>query len=229
MWLWCSLIANAFNPLFRSSSNSHGSGTYVRMNRSRSSEDTTVIDVVPAVPELNHDNQAEAANVCHPIDGPRNQLLRCDSSPNQIIFNSNRHNHTKQKQKLNLIIFDIDLTILESVSGFHRALPSKILQSPIPNAIHNFCDSSFDLELLFVDVEKPCKYSVVFRKHFFDLLKYIHVGTGYSADLVLYTRARPLYVQQIVRGITKCYNRKYRQNVKNSLVLCIYLPQYNIN
>ena len=71
-------------------------------------------------------------------------------------------------------------------------------------------DAAEDLELLLLGL--PYKCSMVFRRHFFELLKYIHTNEGFLADLVLYTRARPNYAQQVQLGIADFYDFKYENN-----------------
>ena len=163
---------------------------------------------------------------CHRHYGPEDTSLRCDSSHHQIIFPADKSEIRKSKQKRNLVVFDIDLTILESMHGFHKALPIEIRENKVRgvNIVHTVCSSNTNLELLFM--HEPCKYSIVFRRAFFNLLEYFHTDSGFVADLILYTRARPIYAQQVTIGIHQCYNSKYESydRVVNSFVyLCLIL------
>ena len=159
---------------------------------------------------------------CH-HDGPRNYDLRCDSSAHQIVIGSNE-SVTKQKQ--NLIIFDIDHTILESIQGFHDAIPSKHSLSKVDTPFSVLWHRRKHFELLFI--HKPRHFSIVFRKHFLRILKYIHTDSGFLADLVLYTRANPNYARLVAQGIAKCYKTKYQSSVNglfctlSFLILCFY-------
>ena len=58
----------------------------------------------------------------------------------------------------------------------------------------------------------------MFRKNFFDFLKFVHDNHDFSADLVLYTRARPGYAKQIALGIADCFKAKY-QDFNRSIAL----------
>ena len=147
------------------------------------------------------DRENGYVSACHRYGGPGDQNLRCDSSPNQIVFNSDQ----QCQQKQNLIVFDIDLTILESARGFHDAIPLKYRQ----NGTHCFSHEDIGLDMMFI--QSPCPYSVVFRHRFLDVLEYIHTNL-FSADLVLYTRARWEYALEIAVGITRYYNLKYNND-----------------
>ena len=166
------------------------------------------------VPVLSEDDE----NVpCHGYGGPRDRRLRCDPSPHQIVFDSNNRDQTS-KQKRNLIIFDVDLTILESMHGFHAAIPPEYRQ----NGTQFLFKEDMNLEMMFV--ENPCPFSVLFRNHFLDILEYIHTDFGFSADIVLYTRARCDYAMEIALGIIKCYNLKYNNDSDNLGMFCIHSP-----
>ena len=135
---------------------------------------------------------------CHDNDGPSDLKLRCDSSAHQIVSVSDGH-----AQKQNLIIFDIDLTILEAMRGFHAAMPLKVRENTARVSLCIFCKKGLGLDLMFI--QQP-EYSIVFREHFFQILEYMH---SHSTDLVLYTRARPEYAQQVAVGITACFKKVY--------------------
>ena len=156
---------------------------------------------------------------CHTNGGPIDTSSRCDSSSQQIVYCSNQ-----AKQKRNLIIFDIDLTILEAIPGFHDALPAALQNNAAKFHFTPLYNKVLDLNLLLivcVDISdgEQSRYSIVFRKHFFDLLKYIHFDQAYSADLVLYTRGSPRYARKITLGITECYKAKYpNHNISDSSV-----------
>merc|ERR1712173_400294 len=50
---------------------------------------------------------------------------------------------------------------------------------------------------------------IIFRNHFFELLKYIHSDIGFSADIVIYGDARPTYTKQVSQAIIQCFKTKY--------------------
>ena len=136
---------------------------------------------------------------CHLVDGPKDQTLKCDASSHQIISVSNQ----ESKQKRNLIIFDVDHTILESKAGYHDVLK-------ISNTKRKcMFEAGKDLELLLLGPPYTGKCSMVFRRHFFELLKYIHRDEGLNADLAMYTRARPNYARQVELGIDDFYRANY--------------------
>ena len=136
---------------------------------------------------------------CHRYGAPKDSTLRCDDSPRQVIFKSDR----QSQQKRNLLIFDIDSTILEASSGFHASIPPLLRR----NGTQCLTQSDLDLDLLFL--QQPSPFSIVFRNRFLDLLEYLHFGDGFSADLVLYTRATSDYALEIAVGIVKGYNAKF--------------------
>ena len=146
---------------------------------------------------------------------------KCESSPHQIVFRSESID-----QKRNLIIFDLDQTILESVEGFHEAVPSKYHHNRAGNEFNALCDPSQDFEFVrsrnakldLLLLHKPRNFSIVFRKHFFDVLEYIHTDHSFSADIVMYTRAGSMYAQQVTLGITEIYKTKYH-NISDGLFL----------
>ena len=154
---------------------------------------------------------------CH-SNGPAYNVLSCDSSADQII--SSVEQGTEQKP--NLIIFDVDFTILESTEGFHQAIPSKHRQPPMDPTAPDF-NLIYQREILFIHSPKS---SIIFRKHFFEFLKYIHTDIAYSADMILYASARPTYTQQVAQGITQCFKKKYRNIsvdgmlIRFCLILC---------
>ena len=154
---------------------------------------------------------------CHTNGGPMDSSLHCNSSSQQIVFFSN-----EAKQKRNLIIFDIDQTIMEAIPEFHNAVPLTFRNLAERCPFSQLYVKSLDLHLLLIVCNvgtHTSKYSVVFRKHFFDLLGYIRLDKGYSSDLALYTRGRPDYAQQIALGITECYKARYpKHNVSKSSV-----------
>ena len=146
--------------------------------------------------------------------------LHCSSSSQQIVFHSNQ-----AKQKQNLIILDIDKTIMESIEGIHEAIPMQFRNNAERFPFSQIYDKSLDLHLLLIVCifgrMQTTKYSIVFRKHFFDFLGYIH--SDQLADLALYTRGRPDYAQQITLGITECYKTKHpNHNISDSLVVHIH-------
>ena len=138
----------------------------------------------------------------------------CDSSPEQIILVSNQG----RKQKTNLIILDIDLTILESAKGIHEVIKTQKF------------DSSEDLELLSIDLSN--QYSIIFRRHFFETLEYIHNNRGFIADIVLYTRASADYAEQVTLGIEELFKAKYQnQSSKNEFTgnRLVYLSSFTMH
>jgi len=144
---------------------------------------------------------------CHVDGGPMDSKLRCDSSHHQIVMTEKRKYQGNHAQKRNLIILDIDYTILEAVRGSPSLLDARKLP------FHEIHVGPLDLELLFIGFffkSGTQKYSMVFRKYFFDFLDYVHLNSGFSADLVLYTRARPDYAREVALGIDECFKRKYR-------------------
>ena len=169
---------------------------------------------------------------CHGDVGPN----RCDSSPNQIVFSE----QTKQ-QKSNLIILDINQTILESINGFHKSIPQKYRFNKKPGQFNDFwmpipfeqttdiinlrrnatrCSfnayKTYESDLLFI--EKPIEHSIIFRKHFFHFLKYIDTNYAFSADLILYTQSGPKYALLIALGITEFYRSKYYNLVEDNIM-----------
>ena len=81
------------------------------------------------------------------------------------------------EQKRNLIIFDIDHTILESIQGFHDAIPSKhsLISTGTPLSILWHQRKHFELFFIY----KPYQLSIVFRKDFLRTLEYIHTNRGF--------------------------------------------------
>ena len=136
---------------------------------------------------------------CHYPDGPKDQTLQCDSSPQQIVFMNQ-----ESEQKRNLIIFAIDNTISESVYGFHPAIPKEFRHNADADPFRLFIDKPSGLALLFL--YKPIKRTIVFRNLFLETLEYIRANI--SADLLLYTRERPYYAEQITLGIDELYEAK---------------------
>lgn len=149
------------------------------------------------------------ASPCHQDSGPTDQSLQCDSSPHQILFVPGSRNLSDANQKENLIILDIDQTILEMHPGFHPAIPPNHTQSGVRGVL--------DLQnnLAFMFMPKPRDLSIIFRRHFFDILHYMHTNSGFLADLVLYTRARYEYAAQIVFGINQCYNQRFHNKTEH--------------
>ena len=84
---------------------------------------------------------------CHSSDGPMDLALRCEDSTAQIILHSNQ-----AKQKRNLIIFDIDLTILEAIEGYHKAIPAALRNNGQKRPIRQFYDKALDINLLLIEV-----------------------------------------------------------------------------
>ena len=146
---------------------------------------------------------------CHTECGPMDPGLRCDSSNDQIVIGVERNQASLSSQKRNLIILDIDLTILEAARG----IPDKLEAAKLP--FHHIHEGRLDLELLFIGFiigSQIDKFSMVFRKHFFDFLVNINANSEFSADLVLYTAARPEYALQVALGIEEIFRTKYRNN-----------------
>ena len=148
---------------------------------------------------------------CHHTDRATDTLLQCDSSPYQILFIPGWENQTHAKQKDNLIIIDIDQTILDSHFGS---------EGPVFNKHARFGESvTFkaleDKDLVLTLLQDPLPYSIVFRKHFFETLDYAQRETGFNADLVVYTRARQDYAQNIVTAINAYYNKNYRNHKRD--------------
>ena len=157
--------------------------------------------IPPRTPRTISTPKKNMSDRCHTNGGPMDHKLKCDSSRHQIVLRAKQN----QPQKRNLIIFDIDFTILEAAEGW----PLKLDVAKCP-----FCQvhGKLDLELVFIGfimASKTWKYSLVFRRQFFDFLVDIHTNSGYSADLVLYTECRPDYAKQVAFGIDECFKRKY--------------------
>ena len=144
--------------------------------------------------------------VCHFNGGPADKYLHCDSSPYQILFIPGSYNQTYAKQKQNLIVIDIDQTILDVQSGFHGAIPKRHTRHQ--NGYGFKPQKDRDLVLMFL--QEPREYSLVFRKHFFEFLHYVHTSSEFSADLVIYTRARYQYAAHVAIAINNYYNEQYR-------------------
>ena len=142
---------------------------------------------------------------CHSDGGPMNHKLRCDSAHHQIVLGVG-WDGGETLQKRNLIILDIDLTILEAAKG----IPDGLVAGKLP--FHQIHPGQIDLEVLFIGFifdSETHKRSIVFRKHFFDFLIYINENSEFSADLVLYTAARPEYARQVALGIDEVFQTKY--------------------
>ena len=149
---------------------------------------------------------------CHYTDRPTDEQLHCDSSPPQILFIPGGQNQTHAKQKENLIIIDIDQTILDSHYGadgpvFYQYAMYKegITLKPIA-----------DKDLVLMCIQDPKPYSIVFRKGFFEFLHFVHEDVGFSADLMDYTRARHDHATNIVIGINAYYDKIYRDNLNHT-------------
>ena len=55
---------------------------------------------------------------CHYNGRPADNRLHCDPSPYQLLFIPGSRNVSYAKQKKNLIVIDIDQTVLDAKSGF---------------------------------------------------------------------------------------------------------------
>ena len=158
-------------------------------------------------------------NPCHEFGGPTDRRLQCDSSPHQILYMPGTKTLQPQQQRPNLIIFDIDQTILESKDGFHEAIPKQI-----QNVSNNVLVMDPQMSVVLMFMQHPNKFTILFRRHLFEVLKYVHASARFSADLALYTRARYEYAAQIALGINKCYNEKYHNRSDH---LSMYPPHHH--
>ena len=127
--------------------------------------------------------------------------LKCDSSRHQIVLRAK-----PKAQKRNLIIFDIDYTILEAEKGWSGKLNAA--KCPFCHVHRGQVDSELIFIGFIVDSEMY-KYSLVLRRHFFELLLDTHANKAISADLVLYTKAYSGYARLVALGIDECLKRKY--------------------
>ena len=148
---------------------------------------------------------AATPHPCHLTDCATDNSLHCDSSPYQILHIPGSENQTHAKQKANLIIIDIDQTILDSHEGADGPVFYQWARYGEGITVSPMDDS--DLVLMFL--EDPLPYQIVFRKYFFEFLDYVHRNCGFAADLMVYTRARHDYVLNIVMAINAYYNKNY--------------------
>ena len=155
---------------------------------------------------LDHNDTAR----CHSPDVPGDKQLQCDSSSQQIVL----FNQDCKQQKRNLVIFDVDNVILETVYGFHPAIPIMYRQDAQNRSSTILTDPSSGLDLLLL--YKPMRCTIVFRHHFFETLQLIR-ETNISVELVLYASARSDYIQQVALGIQELYQRKYGNISDDSL------------
>ena len=138
---------------------------------------------------------------CHYNGGPADERLHCDASQYQMLYTPGSHNQMITPQKENLIILDIDRTIMDMHFGFHGPVPWEQMGYAFRPRTNK------DLVLMFM--QDPREYMIVFRKHFFEFLRYVHTNQGFSADLAIYTRGRPEFAMEMVNQINKFYHLKY--------------------
>ena len=145
---------------------------------------------------------------CHYTDRATDDQLRCDPSPHQILFIPGAQNQTHAEQKENLIILDIDQTILDSHEGADGPLFYKYARYGRGYAVK----PKEDNDLVLMCLQDPKPFSIVFRKGFFEFLRYVYEDVGFHADLVVYTRARHDYAVNVVMGINSYYDKNYRSH-----------------
>lgn len=146
----------------------------------------------------------------HGERGPSDTMLSCDSSSLQILSESE-----SQTQKQNLIIFDIDATILDSQIGYHGPLFWKHARYGDVNAFKPHPEK--DMVLMFLS--EPREYSIIFRRHFFDFLDYVYKDSGFSSDLVIYHNGTPIYIYSLFI-FNKCFQRCTNMRIRREMNMC---------